>query len=390
MNHTPDVPDTPSDLTAFSEAERERYARHFSLEEIGVSGQRALKDASVLIVGAGGLGCPAALYLAAAGVGRVGLADPDRVDASNLQRQVLYGVDDVGAYKVDLAAARMEAIQPEIQVDRHRVRVTSENALELLEPYDIVIDGTDNFPTRYLVNDACILLGKPNVYGSILRWEGQLSLFGVEAGPCYRCLFREPPPAGLVPNCAEAGVIGALPGMIGSAQALEAIKWVTGVGEGLVGRLLLFDARSMHWREIELRRDPECPVCGDRPTQTTLIDYEDFCGVGAGPSDDVDEEITAAALRGRIDAGTVTALVDVREIWEWEAGNLSSHGAIHIPLGELAERLGELPGGGELVVYCKMGGRSARAAEMLRASGLERVLSLEGGYDGWIEGGFGE
>ncbi len=377
-------------LPDLARAELLRYARHVALPEVGLEGQRKLKGARVVCVGAGGLGSPLALYLAAAGVGTIGLVDHDAVDASNLQRQLLHGTRDVGRPKVESARDRLHDVNPHVEIVRHEVRLSADNALEVLEPYDVVVDGTDNFPTRYLVNDACVLLGKPNVYGSVFRWEGQLSVFATPGGPCYRCLFREPPPPGLVPNCAEGGVLGVLPGIIGSAQAMETIKLVLGVGHTLAGRLLIFDALEMSWREVALRRNPACPMCGDEPTQRSLIDYELFCGVqpedvsGVG-SGRVVPEIDAATLAERLAADAPPFLVDVREPWEWAVGSLAKHGARLIPLGELAERLGGIPRDRQVVVYCRSGQRSLVGARAIAESGRGPVASLRGGVVAWAE-----
>jgi len=381
-------------LPELDRAEVYRYARHLVLPDVGLQGQRRLKAGRVLCVGAGGLGSPLALYLAAAGVGTLGIVDFDVVDESNLQRQLLHGTADIGRSKLDSAIDRIRDVNPHVRVVPHAVRLTSENALDILREYDVVVDGTDNFPTRYLVNDACVLLGKPNVYGSVFRWEGQLSVFAAENGPCYRCLFREPPPPGLVPSCAEGGVLGALPGIIGTAQAMEAIKLLLGVGQPLIGRLLLFDALEMSWREVALRRNPACPVCGDEPTQTELIDYEVFCGVRPAPGAGVD----ASAEEGRgfdeVDAVEVAAwvageepvfLLDVRDPWEWAAGSLSAHGARLIPLGELGARMNEIPLDRHVVVYCRSGQRSRVAAERLAHAGYAHVSSMRGGLRGWAE-----
>jgi adenylyltransferase/sulfurtransferase len=381
--------------TDFTRKELYRYARHLTLPEVGLEGQARLKEARVLCVGAGGLGSPSALYLAAAGVGTLGLVDDDIVDESNLQRQVLHGTSDVGRSKLDSAADTLCDVNPHVRIEKHETRLTAANALQILDAYDIVVDGTDNFPTRYLVNDACVLLGKPNVYGSVFRWEGQASVFASDDGPCYRCLFREPPPPGLVPNCAEGGVMGVLPGIIGSVQAMEVVKLVVGVGQPLVGRLLIFDALEMSWREVALRRNPECPVCGDAPTQTELIDYDVFCGVtpasraGSGqearpgvtaPSEGA---VTAHELRARLDGTTRPFLLDVREPWEWSVGNLGSFGARLVPLGELEDRLGELPRDRPIVVYCKSRQRSHTAARVLMERGFDSVENLEGGLEAW-------
>ena len=370
------VPDGPSPL---SQEELRRYARHLVLPEVGRSGQRALKEARVLLVGAGGLGSPAALYLASAGIGTLGLVDDDFVDETNLQRQVLYGAADVGHPKVEVARDRILAMNRHVQVRLHQERLDRTNAMSVLDGYDVVVDGSDNFPTRYLVNDACVLLGKPNVYGAILRWEGQVSVFGAAGGPCYRCIFREPPPPGMVPNCAEAGVLGVLPGVIGSLQALEVIKLVLGRGEVLAGRLVIFEALESRWREVLIPRSPACPVCGDEPTITELIDYEDFCGVAASV-----EGVAPDALRVILMEGDAPLLVDVREEFEWLGGNLAEEGALHLPMGQLAERIQELPDDRDIVIYCQVGARGQRAVETLRAAGLHRVRNLEGGYKAWL------
>jgi sulfur-carrier protein adenylyltransferase/sulfurtransferase len=364
-----------------------RYSRHLIMPEVGLEGQQRLKAARVLIVGAGGLGSPAAMYLAAAGVGTLGLVDFDVVDPTNLQRQLLHGDDDVGRPKLESARDRLTAVNPHVELILHPLRLTSENALGVIGDYDLVVDGTDNFPTRYLVNDACALLGKPNVYGSIFRFEGQISVFDAARGPCYRCLFREPPPPGLVPSCAEGGVLGVLPGIIGSMQALEAIKLILGKGETLLGRLLLFDALKLTWRELRLRKNPECPVCGENPTVTELIDYLDFCGVsdweeGAGAGEEV-PEVTPGELMARLDRGDRVRIVDVREPHEWDITNLESRGAELIPLGELLERLGELDTAEDVVVHCRTGARSARAVSQLRDAGFGKVWNLKGGILAW-------
>ena len=361
-----------------STAELRRYARHLVLPEVGRDGQRALAGARVLVVGAGGLGAPVSLYLAAAGVGTVGLVDDDQVDESNLHRQVLFSVSDVGRSKVDVAADQLGRVNPHVRVEKHPVRLTRHNALNVLESYDVVVDGTDNFPARYLINDACVLLGKPNVYGAILKWEGQASLFGYAQGPCYRCLFREPPPPGLVPSCAEAGVLGALPGVIGSIQALETIKLIVGEGDLLAGRLVILDSLAMRFREVGIPRNPGCPACGDEPTITALIDYDDFCGVESAVP-----EVSVKALAGELDHATAPVLVDVREVHEWEGGNLEIFGARHIPLAQIEEQAHTLPSDRQIVVYCQSGVRSARAVRALRAAGLHRVRSLDGGFTAW-------
>lgn len=331
-----------------------------------------------------------ALYLAAAGVGTIGIVDFDQVDTSNLQRQILHGTSDVGRHKLDSATDRLRDVNPHVEVVGHSERLSSENALEILKGYDVVIDGTDNFPTRYLVNDACVLLGTPNVYGSVFRWEGQVSVFATEGGPCYRCLFREPPTPGLVPNCAEGGVLGVLPGIIGSLQALETIKLLLGRGDGLAGRLLIFDALEMAWREIALRRNPDCPVCGDVPTQTALIDYELFCGLTPPSGGNAEaargfEELDASSVAGLLKSETPPYLIDVREPWEWAVSSLADRGARLIPLGELGARLGEVPKETPVVVYCRSGQRSRDAARELVAAGYGPVTNLSGGLLSWAE-----
>jgi molybdopterin/thiamine biosynthesis adenylyltransferase/rhodanese-related sulfurtransferase/molybdopterin converting factor small subunit len=368
---------------ALSHAEMLRYSRHLLLPEVGVSGQRKLKTARVLTVGAGGLGSPLSLYLAAAGVGTIGIVDFDVVDLTNLQRQIVHGTSTLGQPKLDSAEARLTDLNPNVKIERHETRLTSHNALEILREYDIVVDGTDNFPTRYLVNDACVLLGKPNVYGSIFRFEGQASLFFAEAGPCYRCLYSEPPPPGLVPSCAEGGVLGVLPGIIGSIQALETIKWIIGAGNSLVGRLLLFDALKLRFRELELRKDPACPLCGPNPTIRELIDYEAFCGIGSEPVY-AGPEISVEELRLELKKkGGELVLVDVREPHEWEIAHIE--GATLIPLSQLPERLAELDGHAEIVTHCHHGARSMKALEILRGAGFGKVRSLAGGIDAWAE-----
>jgi sulfur-carrier protein adenylyltransferase/sulfurtransferase len=380
---------TPAVTPDLSPAETLRYARHLILPEVGPEGQRKLKGARVLMVGAGGLGSPIALYLAAAGVGTLGLVEFDVVDASNLQRQVLHGTSDVGRPKVESARERIQEINPHVRVAPHPVRLTSDNAMEILRGYDVVVDGSDNFPTRYLVNDACVLLGTPYVYGSIFRFEGQVSVFATEGGPCYRCLFAEPPPPGLVPSCAEGGVLGVLPGIVGSLQALETIKLLLGIGDAMVGRLLMFDALRMRFRELKLRRDPACPVCGDDPSVRALIDYDRFCGLpNPGEertmTDDV-PEITVTELKQRLDRGDPVTIVDVREPYEWEIGNLDDYGARLIPLAELEERLDEIDPQEEIVLQCRSGGRSARALKFMRERGYARLLNLKGGILAWSD-----
>lgn len=379
----------PADpFAGFDAEERVRYARHFALDRVGPEGQRRLRDARVLLVGAGGLGSPAALYLAAAGVGTLGIVDDDAVDRSNLQRQILHGTADVGRPKTESARERLRAVNPGVRVEAHRTRLTSANALGLVDRYDLTLDGSDNFPTRYLVNDASVLLGRPWVYGAVLRWEGQCSLFGAPEGPCYRCLFREPPPPGMVPGCAEAGVVGVLPGIVGSLQALEVVKWILGEGEPLTGRLVLFDALALRFREIAIRRDPECPVCGDAPTIRELVDVEWFCATGetrpAGEGDAGDvREWTPVELEAELGGEVPPLLVDVREAAEWEVSNLGGRGAVHIPMLELEARVGELPATSDVVLYCRSGARSGRMARVLRAAGHARIGHLAGGLQRW-------
>ncbi len=373
-----------------SKEEIERYSRHLIMPEVGMEGQKRLKNARVLLVGAGGLGSPLGLYLAAAGVGMIGIVDSDVVDESNLQRQLLHGTKDVGRSKLDSARDRLADVNPHVHIETHELRLTSDNALEVLEPYDIVVDGTDNFPTRYLVNDACGLLGKPNVYGSIFRFEGQVSVFDARHGPCYRCLFREPPPPGLVPSCAEGGVLGVLPGIIGSLQALETIKLILGTGDSLVGRLLLFDALGMEWRELKLRKQKDCPLCGEEPTVTELVDYLEFCGVPEYEESEMQEEaavpeITPTELKSRLDRGDRIRIVDVREPHEWDIANLADHGAELVPLGTLGERAPELDRSEEIILHCRSGVRSARALEQLHEAGFSRLWNLKGGILAWQE-----
>ncbi|HEY0786516.1 MAG TPA: molybdopterin-synthase adenylyltransferase MoeB [Acidobacteriaceae bacterium] len=386
--------DTP--LPTLTPSDYARYSRHLILPEVGVEGQQKLKAAKVLCVGTGGLGAPLALYLTAAGIGTLGLVDFDVVDESNLQRQIIHATPDVGRLKVDSAADKLAALNPHTRVVKHNVMLTSANALDLFKDYDVIADGTDNFQTRYLVNDACVLTGKPNAYGSIFRFEGQASVFATEHGPCYRCLYPEPPPPGLVPSCAEGGVLGILPGLIGVIQATEVIKLILGVGEPLIGRLLLADALSMRFRELKLRRNPECPACGTNPTITALIDYNQFCGV-AGAQESVTEshvkespvstlapqngipQIPVAELKRRRDAGQPLFVLDVREPWEYQLVNLGGH---LIPQGELPARLSELDKTQPIVVHCKSGGRSQNAAELLHQHGFQ-VENLAGGILAW-------
>ena len=373
-----------ADLPALSNEEIQRYSRHLIMPEVGIEGQRKLKAASVLMVGTGGLGAPLGMYLAAAGVGRLGIVDFDVVDFSNLQRQIIHGTKDVGRRKIESARDRLEDINPHIEIETHEIRLTSDNALRLFENYDIVVDGTDNFPTRYLVNDACVLTGKPNVYGSIFRFEGQASVFWAERGACYRCLYPEPPPPGLVPSCAEGGVLGVLPGIIGAIQANETIKIILGAEGILVNRLLLFDAWQLKFRELKLRKDPNCPICGDNKSINALIDYEQFCGLGPGqqtPEPKL-EEITATALKRRLDRGDDIQMIDVREPHEYEIARIP--GAHLIPLGQVVNRMNEIDGARETVLHCKGGVRSAKAIEALINAGFEgRLINLQGGITAW-------
>jgi molybdopterin/thiamine biosynthesis adenylyltransferase/rhodanese-related sulfurtransferase/molybdopterin converting factor small subunit len=375
---------TPNSL---SSDEILRYSRHLIMPEVGMEGQLKLKNAKILLVGTGGLGAPLGLYLSAAGIGRIGLVDFDVVDFTNLQRQVIHGTKDVGRKKLDSAADRMIDINPNIAIDRYEVALDSSNALDILEPYDLVIDGTDNFPTRYLVNDACVILKKPNVYGSIFRFEGQASVFAYPGGPCYRCLYPEPPPPGLVPSCAEGGVLGILPGIIGLVQATEAVKLILGAGEPLVGRLLLYDALAMKFRELKLRRNPECPVCGDHPRITKLIDYQQFCGIPQqAPKQETkvtEGEIEVTEVKAMMDRGDKFALIDVREPHEYQICSIP--GSKLIPLGEVPKRLDELDKTADTVIHCKSGMRSAKACGILKAAGFEHVRNMKGGILAWSD-----
>jgi len=379
-------------LPDLSREELTRYARHVILPDVGLDGQRRLKAARVLCVGAGGLGSPAAMYLAAAGVGTLGIVDDDEVDASNLQRQILHDTAGMGRPKVESARDRLRAINPNVSVEMHHVRLTSANALDILERYDIVLDGADNFPTRYLVNDACVLLGRPNAFGAIFRFEGQASVFAAKNGPCYRCIYPEPPPPGLVPSCAEAGVFGVLPGIVGTIQATETIKLILGVGETLVGRLLVYDAMRMAFRELKVPKDRDCPVCGTHPTVRELIDYEAFCGLKpaepqpaepAGPAElgALSPIITVDELKDRWDRGDRPFLLDVREVVEHQLVRLE--GDVLIPLGELVARQQELDPDREIVVYCHHGNRSGRATAYLRHNGFTHARNLRGGIEEW-------
>ncbi len=379
--------DAARDLPVLSNQEILRYSRHLILPEVGLEGQRKLKGASVLMVGTGGLGAPLGLYLAAAGIGRIGIVDFDVVDETNLQRQVIHGSKDIGRPKIDSASEKMLDINPRLRIDKYETALTSANALEILSDYDVVVDGTDNFPTRYLVNDACVLLGKPNVYGSIFRFEGQVTVFNHEGGPCYRCLYPEPPPPGLVPSCAEGGVLGILPAVIGSIQATEAVKIILGKGESLSGRLLLYDALSMRFRELKLRRNPDCPVCGDHPTIRELIDYQEFCGIPQQAREEAEQErlpeMTPANLKARLDQGEKLFVLDVREPHEFEIASIP--GSTLIPLGTLPQHVHELDSTADIVVHCKSGVRSGKAQRLLKEMGFSRVTNLNGGILRWSD-----
>jgi molybdopterin/thiamine biosynthesis adenylyltransferase/rhodanese-related sulfurtransferase len=370
---------------ALSKEEIMRYSRHLIMPEVGMEGQLKIKAAKVLCIGTGGLGAPLGLYLAAAGVGRIGLVDFDVVDSTNLQRQVLFSTQDVGVPKTQAAANRLRGLNPDIQIDTYETQLTSANAFELFKDYDIIVDGTDNFPTRYLVNDASVMMGKLNVYGSIFRFEGQITVFGAPAGPCYRCLYPEPPPPGLVPSCAEGGVLGVLPGIVGTIQAAEALKLIIGKGDPLIGRLLLFDALAMKFRELKLRKNPDCPVCGTHPTQKGLIDYAEFCGIRGeeAPSTVTNiPEITPRELKARLDKGDDIYVLDVREPHEYQICNINGH---LIPLGELPQRVHELDSSKEIVAHCKSGKRSAQAVEFLRGAGFKKIQNLKGGILAWSD-----
>jgi molybdopterin/thiamine biosynthesis adenylyltransferase/rhodanese-related sulfurtransferase len=374
-------------LPELSHSEIHRYSRHLLIPEVGLEGQRKLKAASVLLIGTGGLGSPVALYLAAAGVGRIGLVDYDVVDFSNLQRQVIHGTSKLGVLKVESARERMQDLNPDIQVEMYNEPFTSENALRIAKSYDILIDGTDNFPTRYLINDVCVLLGKANVYGSIFRFDGQMSVFDAREGPCYRCLFPEPPPPGLVPSCAEGGVLGVLPGTIGSLQASEALKLILGIGEPLIGKLLLYNALDLSFDFVKLRKNPNCKICGENPEISELIDYEAFCGVPGHDHEEgsagADWDITARELAERLRGGEPIRLIDVREPHELEISHLE--GSHLIPLGQLAVRLPELDSAQDMVLFCKSGTRSARALELLVSAGFRKVKNLRGGINAWAK-----
>jgi sulfur-carrier protein adenylyltransferase/sulfurtransferase len=377
----------PTALPELTTDDLSRYSRHLILPEVGMEGQQKLKAARVLCVGTGGLGSPLALYLAAAGIGTLGLVDFDVVDASNLQRQIIYSTKDIGRKKIDSAAEKLTALNPSLNVVKHETMLSSANALDILKDYDIVADGTDNFPTRYLVNDACVLLGKPNAYGSIFRFEGQASVFAAEAGPCYRCLYPEPPPPGLVPSCAEGGVLGILPGLVGVIQATEVIKLILGKGETLIGRLLLVDALNMRFRELKLRKNPDCPVCGQNPTVTRLIDYQQFCGFAPETPQEKSvkngiPQLTVKELKRRIDAGEDAYLIDVREPYEYQIAQI---GGKLIPQNEVPLRLAEIDRDREVIVHCRSGARSQRIAEFLKQAGYPRVVNLAGGILAWSD-----
>lgn len=372
------------ELPELSREELQRYSRHLLLPEVGVEGQRKLKAARVLLIGAGGLGSPAALYLAAAGVGTIGVVDFDVVDVTNLQRQIIHGTSDIGRSKLDSARDRLREINPHVRVEAHEERLTSANAIQLFEQYDLVVDGTDNFATRYLVNDACVLTGKPNVYGSIFRFDGQASVFCTEEGPCYRCVYPEPPPAGLVPSCAEGGVLGVLPGLVGTLQATEALKLILGVGEPLIGRLLLVDSLGSRWRSVKLRKHPQCPACGTHEIKE-LIDYEQFCGVGAHAPKTEGEvpEITPREVAAKLAAGDDFDLIDVREVHEEAIARIE--GARLVPLGVFDQEIPALDRNRDIVVSCRSGQRSATAVRKLQAAGFTRVWNLAGGILRWSD-----
>jgi len=377
----------PITLPELTTDDLSRYSRHLILPEVGMEGQRRLKAARVLCVGTGGLGSPLAFYLAAAGIGTLGLVDFDVVDASNLQRQIIHSTKDIGRKKLDSAEEKLKALNPALNVVKHETMLSSANALEILKDYDIVADGTDNFPTRYLVNDACVLLGKPNAYGSIFRFEGQASVFATEQGPCYRCLYPEPPPPGLVPSCAEGGVLGILPGLVGVIQATEVIKLILGKGSPLIGRLLLVDALGMRFRELKLRKNPQCPVCGENPTVKELIDYEHFCGIVPESKEEKAlkngiPQLTVKEFKRRLDAGEDMFLLDVREPYEYQIAQI---GGKLIPQNDVPQRLAEIPRDREIVVQCRSGARSQKIAEFLKQSGYPRVVNLAGGILAWSD-----
>lgn len=388
-------------MSVLSNDEIRRYSRHLILPDVGMPGQEKLKQARVLVIGAGGLGSPVLLYLAAAGIGRIGIVDYDVVDETNLQRQIIHSTSDIGRPKLESARQKLLDINPYLEIDSFEVPFTSANALEIMAPYDLVIDGTDNFPTRYLVNDACVMLNKPNIYGSIFRFEGQLSVFATEDGPCYRCLYPDPPPPGLVPSCAEGGVLGILPGTIGALQATEAVKVLLGIGEPMIGRLLIYDALAMDFMELKVRKNPACPVCGDHPTVTELIDYEQFCGMPAHDHSDYTAapavngqaaeektpvpQITPVELKARLDQGESLPILDVREPHEWAISNLERYGAFLIPKGEVLEHLAELDPQKAMIIQCRSGGRSADVIRELQKKGFHKLLNLDGGINRWAK-----
>lgn len=384
-------------MAKLTNSEINRFSRHLILPDVGMTGQQKLKDAAVLCIGAGGLGSPTLMYLAAAGVGRIGIVDYDTVDITNLQRQIIHGTKDIGRSKIDSAADRLTDINPHLVIDKYEMPFTSANALEIMAPYDVVVDGTDNFPTRYLVNDACVISGKPNVYGSIFRFEGQLSVFGAPSGPCYRCLFPEPPAPGLVPSCAEGGVLGLLPGTIGAMQATEAIKLILGIGRPMIGRLMIYDALEMDFMELKIEKKADCPVCGSQPTITELIDYEQFCGMPAHDHSEyttgdskMNEKspvpgITVQELKARLDAGEKIKILDVREPHEWDISNLEKYGSFLIPKDQVVERANELDPEAEMVVQCRSGGRSADVIRWLQPLGFNKLINLEGGINLWAK-----
>ncbi len=379
------VVESPNGSVDLSNEEIARYSRHLIMPEVALEGQKKLKAAKVLTIGAGGLGSPLAMYLAAAGVGTLGIVDFDVVDESNLQRQIIHGTSDVGRKKMESAKETIKNINPNVDVIGFEEPLSSENALEIFKDFDIIVDGTDNFPTRYLVNDACVLLGKPNVYGSIFRFEGQASVFHAEEGPCYRCLYPEPPPPGLVPSCAEGGVLGILPGAIGIIQATETVKLILGTGDPLIGRLMLYDALGMSFREMKLRKDPDCPICGENPTVTELIDYQEFCGIPQAQAAEEENgvpEITVKELKQKMDNGDNVNVLDVREPHEYEVANI---GVRLIPLGELPQRLVELDSNENFAIHCKSGARSAKAVKLLQDAGFENVYNVKGGITAWSE-----
>jgi molybdopterin/thiamine biosynthesis adenylyltransferase/rhodanese-related sulfurtransferase len=382
------IPEDRLQSIDFSNDEIARYSRHLIMPEVTLDGQKRIKAANVLCIGTGGLGSPIALYLAAAGIGRLGLVDYDIVDFSNLQRQILHGTDDVGRKKLNSARDRIKAINPNVRVDLHDMMFRSENAMQIVQDYDIVIDGTDNFPTRYLSNDVCVLAKKPNIYGSIFRFDGQCTVFAPHlSGPCYRCMFPEPPPPGMVPSCAEGGVLGVLPGIIGVMQAIEAIKLIIGIGDSLIGRLVSFDALKLRFKEFKIRKDPSCPICGDHPTIHELIDYDQFCGIPQADAEAAKElevpTITATELKTRIDRKDKFVLVDVREPFEYDISRIP--GSKLIPLGELPARLSELDSADEIVLHCKVGGRSAKALRVLQEAGFRKLNNLQGGITAWSD-----